>query len=283
MENSVKRVIKFVAVGLAGIIFSLLTSCSKEPEYDEHYGMIEVPYSDRTIWITPKEDAALNTLKESDFSVGDDGIRYVGTDRKALYGIDVSSHQGDIDWRKVKASGIDFVYIRAGYRGYTEGLLHNDSRFYQNIRGARNAGLRIGVYFFSQAINLDEVEKEAEYFKNLIEDYKDDITLPVIYDWEVMDYRDSRTKFIKISKVTDFARLFCSMMEEEGYETGLYFNRHDGYDFDLGKIQDLTMWFAGLQNYPNFYYRVDMWQYTFSGHVDGVPGDVDMDMLFIYE
>lgn len=283
MGNDVKRVIKFVAVGVASILFGLLTSCSKQPEYDEHYGMIEVPYSDRTIWITPKEGAELNTLKESDFTVSDSGIEYTGGEKKVLYGIDVSNHQGDIDWVKVKNSGIDFVYIRAGYRGYTEGLLHNDARFYQNIRGAKAAGLRIGVYFFSQAINLDEVEKEAEYFKNLISGYKDDITLPVIYDWEVMDYRDSRTKYINVAKVTDFARLFCSMMEEEGYQTGIYFNRHDGYDFDLAKIQDLTMWFAGLQNYPNFYYRVDMWQYSFTGQVDGVPGEVDLDMLFIDE
>ena len=74
MGNDVKRVIKFVAVGVASILFTLLTSCSKQPEYDEHYGMIEVPYSDRTIWITPKEGAELNTLKESDFTVSDSGI-----------------------------------------------------------------------------------------------------------------------------------------------------------------------------------------------------------------
>ena len=121
--------------------------------------------------------------------------------------------------------------------------------------------------------------REAK-FRSLIDKYKDDITLPVVFDWEVMDYRDSRTKFIDIGKVTTLAKRFCALVEEEGYETGIYFNRHDGYDYDLARIQDKMMWFAGLQEYPNFYYRVDMWQYSFSGVVDGVPGEVDLDMIF---
>jgi lysozyme len=265
---------------ILALFLGIFSACNKTEEIDEHYGMIEVPYSDRTIWIKPKENAIKNEFTEKDFTADEDRIRYIGDKYDALYGIDVSGHQGSIDWEKVAADGVDFVYIRAGYRGYTYGDMFVDKSFYANIRGAAAAGLKVGVYFFSQAINLVEVEEEAKFFLNIIDKYSPYIDLPVVYDWEAMDSPDSRTKFIDVARVTEFADTFTARMKNAGYETGVYFNRHDGYMFDLARIQDNVMWFAGLESYPNFYYKVDMWQYSFSGRVDGIGPDVDLDIMF---
>ncbi|MBR2671215.1 MAG: hypothetical protein IKE27_03365, partial [Oscillospiraceae bacterium] len=119
------------------------------------------------------EEVPANEYDASLFRVDGSYARYGD---HSLLGVDVSSFQDEIDWGEVKASGVDFVMVRVGYRGHTEGLLHEDNRFRENMVNAYKAGMKIGVYFFGQAITLDEVAEEADYVLDLIEPYRDTIT-----------------------------------------------------------------------------------------------------------
>ena len=200
----------------------------------------------------------------------------------SVCGIDVSYHQGDIDWEQVKASGIDFVMMRVGYRGYGEsGKLVEDTNFQANIRGAEAAGLDIGVYFFSQALNLEEVEEEVAFLLERIEGHE--ITMPVVYDWEYVS-DEARTANMDARTLTDCSKYFCQLVEEAGYQPMVYFNRHQAANLlYLEELTDYPFWLAAYTDRMAFPYKVDMWQYTDSGRVPGIEGYVDVDVLFLYD
>lgn len=205
----------------------------------------------------------------------------VCTDGPSVNGIDVSYHQGDIDWKQVKASGIDFAMIRVGYRGYGEsGKLMEDVNFYQNIRGAIDAGLEVGVYFFSQALNLEEVEEEVNFVLQRIRPYE--ITMPVVYDWEYVS-EEARTANMDARTLTDCSRHFCDLMEEAGYASMIYFNRNQARDLlYLEELVDYPFWLAAYNDRMPFAYKVEMWQYTDNGRVPGIEGPVDIDIMLLY-
>ena len=146
-------------VVLSALLLCSLTGCSVR---DLHIGQVEVNTGVTTAWITPAKGVDKFAIAAGDFSVRDDGtVTYTGTAYRALQGIDVSTFQQEIDWQAVADSGIDFAFIRAGYRGYGKGGIVEDDRFRQNVAGARAAGLRVGLYFFSQAITPEEEAEEA--------------------------------------------------------------------------------------------------------------------------
>ena len=201
---------------------------------------------------------------------------------KTFTGIDVSVFQGDIDWNKVKADGIDFVMIRAGFRGYGEnGTLNEDARFRKNCINALAAGLNVGVYFFSQAITEAEAAEEARFVLDIISEYN--ITYPVAYDWETIEYDDNaRTKDMTTQQITAWANAFCSVIENAGYETVIYFNRELGYfNYDLSQINNYHFWLAEYFSTPSFYYDYKIWQYTDKGSVDGIKGAVDLNISLV--
>lgn len=147
-------------VVLSALLLCSLTGCSVR---DLHIGQVEVNTGIATAWITPAKGVDKFAIAAGDFSVRDDGtVTYTGTAYRALQGIDVSTFQQEIDWQAVADSGIDFAFIRAGYRGYGKGGIVEDDRFRQNAAGARAAGLRVGLYFFSQAITPEEAVEEAQ-------------------------------------------------------------------------------------------------------------------------
>lgn len=199
---------------------------------------------------------------------------------ETLHGIDVSYYQGEIDWAAVAADGIDFAFIRVGYRGYgTSGTLNEDTFFKANIEGATAAGIDVGVYFFSQAINEAEAIEEAEYLLSLIEGY--DITWPVVYDWETVSSTDARTNGLSGETVTNCALAFCGLVEESGYTPMVYFNKMAGYlKYDLHAISRYDKWFAQYNIAPDFIYDYQIWQYSDSGTVAGIEGKVDMNIAF---
>lgn len=200
----------------------------------------------------------------------------------SISGIDVSYHQGDIDWELVKASGIDFVMMRVGYRGYGQsGKLVEDTKFQDNIEGASEAGLKIGVYFFSQALNLEEVEEEVKFLLERIQDYE--IAMPVVYDWEYVS-AEARTANMDARTLTDCSKHFCDLIREAGYEPMIYFNRHQAATLlHLEELTDYGFWLAAYTDRMAFPYKVDMWQYTDKGRVPGIDGPVDVDVLFVYK
>ena len=233
------------------------------------------------IWITELDGVPKNELNNDNFT-SDSTFKYYSENGKAasLEGIDISSYSGDVDWAKVKESGVDFAIIRIGGRGYgDEGALYTDDRALEYIEGARNAGIKVGGYFFSQAINTEEAVEEADYVKSVLGDIK--LDFPVAYDWEIIKDEDARTDNVSAVEATNCARAFCDRIMELGYKTMLYSPSRELYfKYDLSRLADIDIWYCEYANVPNFYYRFSMWQYSSTGRVDGIEADVDMNICF---
>lgn len=196
-------------------------------------------------------------------------------------GIDVSSFQGDIDWEKVKADGVDFAMIRVGYRGYgSAGKMMLDDYFHANMKGAIDAGIKVGVYFFSQAITEEEAIEEAEFVLEQIKDY--DVTYPVAYDMELIPHDTARTDTLTGRQITDHTIAFCETIKAAGYKTCVYANRRFlVLKLDLSRLTAYDTWYAAYVSYPDYPYDFKMWQFTDTGSVDGIEGDVDINISFV--
>lgn len=220
------------------------------------------------------EDVPVNEYVKETFGTDESGyLRYAN----APIGIDVSSYQGEVDWQQVAEAGVDFVMLRVGYRGYTKGSIMADEMFESNMTGALSAGLDVGVYFFSQAINVWEAEEEADYVLEQIAPYN--VTYPVAFDWESVDDADARTKGFGSDEVTRCAGAFCDAVAAAGYTPLIYFNMDQGYlAYRLERLKDYPFWLAEYHDSPEFYYHFDLWQYTHQGDVPGIIGAVDMDL-----
>ncbi|HHW94356.1 MAG TPA: hypothetical protein GX736_00260 [Mogibacterium sp.] len=208
-------------------------------------------------------------------------------DNAVINGLDVSEHQGDdINWTKVKSSGVDFVFIRAGYRTAGKGELFEDKYFRKNIRGASKAGLMVGVYFYSQAINPDESVEEANYLLKLIKGY--DIDLPVVIDFEIypggrLEKAISSGNMYAAYMYHDIVLSFCRIVKNAGYEPGIYAN----YDMftnymDAGLIDDqATLWVAQYGKSTALKSGYTFWQCSESAKVDGIEGAVDHNFWYV--
>ncbi|MBE6731682.1 MAG: hypothetical protein E7564_08335 [Ruminococcaceae bacterium] len=269
----------FAVFIILGLYFSLFAPVEKEPAmqaiegYDEDVLIIDDIYvGQRDI---PKFDIEVSKLDPQLFEVKDSQVYYPD----AKFGIDVSEHQGEIDWEKVKESGIDFVMIRSGFRGYSRGRINPDSCFEENIKGATNAGLKVGVYFFSQALTTAEAEEEAAQVLESIRGY--DITYPIVFDWEPVDAENARTNGADGELITDCAAAFCKKITKAGYQAGVYFNKSQAYEFyNLEKLAQYDFWLAEYQLVPSLYYDFDMWQYSCEGRLNGIETNVDVNISF---
>lgn len=228
------------------------------------------------------EGVPKRSYNSSLFSYNNNGfLTYNSKDYDSKIGIDVSRYQGDIDWAQVKATGVDFAILRAGYRGYASGAMVTDSYFKKNAREALAEGIELGVYFFSQAITPQEGAEEANYVLKLIEDY--DITYPVVFDWEPYDSSlNPRTDGLSDRVLTQCAVSFCNTVKKAGYTPMVYANLTYFYrHYDLSKLVDYPIWLAQYTSKPTFYYHFDMWQYSSSGKVPGIKGDVDLNLYLV--
>lgn len=228
-----------------------------------------------------QEGVPTSYLEPAKFSRDGDRITYTDENMEVLTGIDVSEHQEYPEWDKIAADDIDFAMIRLGYRGSTEGKLYVDPIFRYNVAKAVEAGLEVGIYYFSQATSQAEAVAEAYFVVAMLEEYKDVITMPVVFDWEETGGESSRTAGLDGETVTDCAYHFTRIIREAGYDAGVYFNRHMGYYlYDLTRFidSDVIFWFAGEGDYSDFYYEHSMWQYTFTGSVNGIGGNVDINL-----
>lgn len=279
-------------LALAVSILALILSCfalflilRPEPEEpappDEPEPMVEQPitfrFGDRVL--TPLEGMPLNPYERTAFTLDGRGrLSYERDGKRARTGIDVSTYQKEIDWRLVAADGIDFAILRLGYRGYTEGGLFMDQTFESNLQGALDAGLDVGVYFFSQAITPEEAEAEAAFVLNAIGD--NEIACPIAFDWEpISPGSEARTDGLDNDTLTRCAAAFCAKIREAGYTPAVYFNQSLGYlRYDLRELAEYALWLAEYDARPDFYYHFDLWQYTHTGQVNGIQGDVDLDL-----
>lgn len=194
-------------------------------------------------------------------------------------GIDVSAYQGKIDWEAVACAGVDFAIIRLGYRGYGSGKLVEDEYARRNLTGAKDAGLKVGAYFFSQALTIQETDEEIQFMRDILgEQYLD---MPIVLDWEI-PYTEStppRTAGMDARTLTDIQLHFCQVMEELGYQPMVYFNWHQSETlYYLSELEGAPFWLALYQDRMTYPWKVEMWQYSDKGRVPGIDGYVDLNV-----
>jgi len=199
-------------------------------------------------------------------------------------GIDVSKYNGDINWNAVKADGIDYAIVRIGYRGYDGGLLVTDPYYYQNMQGAINAGIKVGAYFFTQAITVQEAIDEAKLCIARVKDY--DIKMPIYFDVELTEGNGKNgrlnTSGLSIKQRTAIAEAFCQTIQDAGYEAGIYSSKSyflDYLDPDYLSTK-YKIWLANYTNQTSYKGDYQMWQYSSTGSVEGISGNVDMNVFY---
>lgn len=195
----------------------------------------------------------------------------------SIKGIDVSRHQGEIDWEKVAQDQVSYAFIRAGFRGSTEGKLVEDEYFKDNIEGALANDVQVGIYFYTQAVTESEAIDEAEFVLDLIEGY--DVGYPVVLDLEEVDSNQARTAEMTREEYTKAAVAFCETIKEAGYTPMIYGNLKTFLIMlDMEQIEAYDKWFAYYNAPVYFPYEFSIWQYSSTGSVDGIKGDVDLNV-----
>ena len=214
-------------------------------------------------------------IQGAKYNFASDGSLVTGSN--GTVGIDVSKWNGKIDWNAVKNSGISYVIIRCGYRGSAQGSLIEDPKFETNIKGATAAGLKVGVYFFSQAVDETEAVEEASMVLDQIRNYK--ISYPVFLDVEASGGRAD-----KIDKATRTAvcKAFCQTIQNSGYTAGIYANKTWlESKIDTGSLSAYKIWLAQYAAKPTYKGRYDLWQYRSTGSVSGISGNVDFNISYL--
>lgn len=198
----------------------------------------------------------------------------------SFVGVDISKYQEYIDFNKVKKAGIDFCMVRVGARGYGTGQLVLDEYFHENMKRATDAGLALGVYFFSQAITEEEAIEEANMVIKEIESYN--VTYPVAFDMEYVENDEARVQGLTKKEKTVIAQAFLDTIEAAGYTPIIYGKKEWLIQkIDLTKLEDYDIWLAQYEDIPDYPYKFSMWQYTNQGIVDGISGKVDLNISFI--
>lgn len=207
------------------------------------------------------------------YTFNGDGSLNTGT----VMGIDISKHNGNIDWNAVKNSGVQYVILRCGYRGSASGVLVEDQKFKSNIQGATAAGLKVGIYFFSQAVNEVEAVEEASMTLSLIKNYK--ITYPVYID---VESANGRADGISKAARTSVINAFCQTIRNSGYTPGLYANKNWLTEkINTGALGGCKIWLAQYVAAPTYGGRYEMWQYSSRGSIAGIKGNVDLNVSYM--
>ena len=207
------------------------------------------------------------------YTFNGDGSLNTGT----VMGIDISKHNGNIDWNAVKNSGVQYVILRCGYRGSASGVLVEDQKFKKNIQGATAAGLKVGIYFFSQAVNEVEAVEEASMTLSLIKNYR--ITYPVYID---VESANGRADGISKAARTSVINAFCQTIRNSGYTPGLYANKNWLTEkINTGALGGCKIWLAQYVAAPTYGGRYEMWQYSSRGSIAGIKGNVDLNVSYM--
>lgn len=218
-----------------------------------------------------------NHLKEESWIRDGSFIYYEEEGFTSHIGVDVSKWNGEIDWMALREQGIEFAIIRVGFRGYETGEIVPDERFFEYMDGASAAGMEIGVYFYSQAIDEDEAVEEAQFVIDQIAGYE--ISLPVYFDTEEVGQGEARTEPIATGLYTLNAEAFCKTIESYGYRAGVYAS--NGWirrNLELAWLTDYEIWYAQYNDTPGREYGFDMWQYTEHGDLYGCETYLDMNV-----
>ena len=263
-----------VTAGIVLVLVILLLANRAEPS----------PAAETTQPTQQTEQTGAPLLPENPYGPQDfafEGNYLTCTAGKSVPGIDVSEWQEPIDWQLVKASGVEFVMIRVGWRGSELGLLSADTCAQSHYAGAKAAGLKVGGYFFSQAVSVEEALEEAAFALQQMASWE--LDMPMVFDWEYIDGQ-SRTANVSAETLTDAAKAFCGEIAQAGYRPMVYFNEHLVNDFlYLEELTDYGFWRAQYREGLQYPYRVDLWQYSSTGTVPGIAGNVDLNLYFTYD
>lgn len=241
-----------------------------------------VTYQDgSTEWVEINDKLAANSYDTAKFVYQNPQMKYYVNGKQASwFGVDISGKQGIVDFEKLKKAGVDFVMIKVGGRGYSSGNIVLDSSYKDYMNGAKNAGLGIGVYFYSQAVDKDEVCEEAETLLELIKDYP--VKYPVVFDMESVEGDMARTDALDVSTRTELARIFLKTIKAEGYTPMLYGDKEWLVTkLDLEKLQDYDVWLSQEADTPDYPYEYTMWQYNKSGTVSGISGTAGLNISLV--
>lgn len=227
---------------------------------------------------TPPEE---NPYGPVDFMLDEQTQEMIFLSGEGIKGIDVSSWQGNIDWQQVKDSGVEFVIIRVGGRGTTEGNIYPDEMCQTYYEGAKAAGLKVGAYFFSQSVTEEEAVEEAEYVLDVVKDW--DLEMPIVYDWEYIG-DGARTDNMVAGLLTEMAKAYCDTVKNAGYDPMIYFGRSQSADLlILPELEEYGFWLAMYNPIMDYPYKIDIWQYTETGSVPGISGNVDLNLWIQYD
>ena len=255
---------------LAGYGFAV--AVSEEPTY-EYTGWQEINGSN--YYYNPDNHQPVTgtqVIQGTLYTFGADGAL-----NQTARGVDVSKFQGDIDWNAVAADGVTFAIIRCGYRGYGSGALVEDAAFRANIQGATAAGLKVGVYFYSQAVNEEEAVEEASMVLSLCAGYG--LPCGVYYDTEKVGGDSGRADGISAAERTACAVAFCETIRNAGYTAGVYSYASWFYNgLNFANLSKYRIWIAQYKDSLDFSYHYNIWQYTSTGKVNGIPKAVDMNI-----
>lgn len=284
-----------VAIIAAVVIFITMknkseTSAPKATEFVEH--QLETFSKNDTVEIDDPElghitietlkGATKNTYINENFKEDENGIKkyYVNGEVASSSGVDLSEHQGEIDFEILKNAGIDYVMLRIAARGYGEkGQLFRDEMFDENYDKAKAAGLKVGAYFFSQSVTVDEAKEEAQYAIDILNGRT--LEYPIAYDFETIADDDARTDDVSSKDLTDMSEAFCDAITQAGYKSMIYSNTAlMYYKYDLETMRDYDFWVADYGEYPSMYYGFTMWQYTAKGRIEGIDCDLDINVNF---
>ena len=227
---------------------------------------------------------SLSSYNPDNFRIDDGFMAYFDDDGNKIshLGCDLSYHNKYVNWDELAASGCEFVMLRCGYRGYSEGGLAKDEKFDLYASEAQRVGLKLGVYFFTQAVTVEEAEEEAKYVLDLIENYN--ISYPVAFDTEYIDDDSARTNTVEISDElrSDICRAFCEKIREKGYYPMIYASENWMRRYlELESLREYDFWAPQYLEENDFLFDFTMWQYTDCGSIQGVKGDVDLDISMV--
>ena len=260
---------------------NLVAEYNMSAQFIQEFFDDRIVYKDTSVHYAPIDQSLPMNSYDWQYLSWEDGRPSYTPDgeRHATLGVDVSYHQGEIDWAAVAADGIQFAMIRCGYRGYGNGDLVTDSCYPGNVQRALDNGLDVGVYFFSQAITEEEAVEEAEYVIGLLEGYE--INMPVVFDMEILQ-DDARANDLTSSQRAQISKAFCDTIRAAGYTPMIYGNTA----YYMSKVDfaslagEYGIWLAQYYDEPFFPYQFNMWQYTNDGTVDGIAGTVDINLYF---
>lgn len=219
-------------------------------------------------------------LEENFVSTDDGEMQYIENGEVVSHkGIDVSKYQGSIDWAAVASDGVEYAFVRLGLRGYGSGKLVLDEYFDKNMSGAKDAGIRTGVYFFTQAVTVAEAVEEADYVLENIAEY--DVSYPVVFDVEMITNDNGRANELSQKDRTDIAIAFCDRIKAAGYTPMIYGNvKCFTKLLDMTRLNDYEKWYAFYDDYMYMPYEVGIWQYTEKGKVAGISTGVDLNISY---